>query len=255
MKLAPIITAAAEYGIIARGGFAVDAQDAVPDIDIGGKLLAAKYLLLFGNAGSSMWAAFSASIEYRDNRPDPLNRWSARIGQTIAAQFSARALFPFGDSPRPHPPHPFVRWGKKAESLQNSRLGLLIHPQFGLWHAYRFALAFAETPAQHDNDNNDKGSPPAPAPDNSSAQNICRQCTTKPCRPACPVAAFGDDGYDVQACYRYLAANPDSPCMTHGCQARVSCPAGAAYRYDPPHAAFHMRAFVDAMAAKFNGHE
>lgn len=208
--LNPIITAASQHGLIMRGGFVVDAGDEVPDV---GEGVAAKYLLLFGNAGSAMWDVF---------------------GRSLADEFSARAFFPFGD-----PPHrPFLRWGKKAEALRNSRLGMLIHPQFGLWHAYRFALAFPEVPAQSE-------SPPA-----GIGGDICRGCAPKPCRPACPVNAFTEARYDVQSCYRYLQSHPESKCMTTGCQARVACPQGAAHRYQPHHAAFHMRAFVAAMAAK-----
>ncbi len=227
-NLDPVYAAARRYGLIARGGFAVDAEDDVPAV--GGR--AAAYLVLFGNAGSAMWAAFSRSDEYRDNRPHPLNRWSERIGIALAEDFSARALFPFGG-----PPHrPFLRWGKKAEALQNSRLGMLIHPRFGLWHAYRFALAFPQS----------VDAPAAAA----TAESICRQCKPKPCLSACPVNAFSEAGYDVQACYRYLESNPDSKCMGEGCQARAACPQGAGYRYEAPHAAFHMRAFVAALAGQ-----
>ena len=227
MNVDSVYAAASQYGLIARGGFAVDVNDNVPEV--GG--VAAKSLLLFGNAGSSMWEAFGRSDEYHDHQPNPLNRWSERIGHLLAGEFSARAVFPFDGPPYP----PFLRWGKKAEALQNSHLGMLIHPRYGLWHAYRFALAFREQIEL----------PAAPA-----TENICRQCATKPCRGACPVNAFTDAGYDVQSCYRYLASHPDSKCMTTGCQARTACPQGAGYRYQPPHAAFHIGAFVTAMAVK-----
>ena len=32
----------------------------------------------------------------------------------------------------------------RAEAVAPSPLGILIHPDYGLWHAYRGALAFAE---------------------------------------------------------------------------------------------------------------
>ena len=226
------IAAAARHGLIVRGGFVVAAEDEVPEISAG---IAAQSLLLFGNAGSSMWDVFKRSAEYHDRRPNPLNRWSERIGRKLAGEFSARALFPFGG---PH--RPFLRWGKKAETLQNSHLGMLIHPQFGLWHAYRFALAFAQPMATV--------LPESAKSAAHSMKNICRQCVPKPCRGACPVNAFSDAGYDVQACFRYLESHPDSACMSEGCQARVACPQGTGYRYRASHAAFHMRAFVVAMA-------
>ena len=233
INIAAVGAAALQHGLISRGGFTVDADDDVPDVD--GKV--AKSLLLFGNGGSSLWAGFSNSAEYHDHQPNPLNRWSARIGNQLAEQFGARALFPFGGPPR----LPFLRWAKKAEALQNSQLGMLIHPQFGLWHAYRFALAFPQRgdPAQVE------WQTPA-----ASDRDICQRCATKPCRGACPVNAFTEAGYDVQSCFRYLEDNPKSACMTHGCQARTACPQGTGYRYEPRHAAFHMRAFVVAMATE-----
>lgn len=223
-----IAAAAAEHGLLLRGGFAARAGDDVPDVDGA----PAEYLLLFGNAGAAMWAAFRESAEYCDRRPDPLNRWSRRIGESLAKRCNARALFPFG---APH--WPFLKWGKRAEKLQNSQLGMLMHPRFGLWHAYRFALAFAAG-AGFD------ASPPASTVD----ADICARCIAKPCLHACPVNAFSTDGYDVPACVAHLESNPGGRCMTRGCQARMACPQGAAYRYAPAHAAFHMRAFVTAMA-------
>ncbi|MGI9310697.1 MAG: hypothetical protein ACR2P7_04085, partial [bacterium] len=172
------------------------------------------------------------SDEYRDGRADSLNRWSERIGGGMAAKFGAAALFPFGGPPY----RPFLRWAKKAEALRNSQIGMLMHPRFGLWHAYRFALAFAEAV---------DGVPPSEV-----GADLCAACAPKPCLSACPVGAFSARGYDVQSCFRYLEANPDSRCMAEGCQARVACPQGAEHRYQRDHAAFHMRAFVVSMAAQ-----
>ena len=58
----------------------------------------------------------------------------------LAPGFGATALFPFGGPPW----LPFQRWAMKADCVTASPLGILIHPDFGLWHAYRGALAFAE---------------------------------------------------------------------------------------------------------------
>lgn len=217
------------YGLRVRGGFPVDAADGVPAASDGG----AGALLLVGNAGSAMWPAFAAAPEARDGRPDPLDRWSRRIGEALAARFAARALFPFGGPPH----HPFQRWAARAEPLHASPLGLLIHPQYGLWHAYRFALWFADVPAD------------LPVPGRPEAGSPCAACVARPCLLACPVGAFDGQGYDVARCTALLRAQPDAPCNTAGCAARRACPHGAAHRYLPEHARFHMRAFVQAQPA------
>src|SRR6201999_1900384 len=67
-----------------------------------------------------------------------LDPWTRKTLAPIAAQFGARAVFPFGGPPW----FPFQRWAMRAEGLRSSPLGVLIHPEFGLWHAYRAAFLF-----------------------------------------------------------------------------------------------------------------
>ena len=249
--------AAAEYGLIPRGGFYPAVEDTAPQVWRDGEWVAAKYLLLIGNAGSAMWTHFERSAEYEDKKPDPLNRWSQRIGENLARQFSARAVFPFGETP----PRPFLKWAKKAEGLHNSKLGMLIHPRYGLWHAYRFALAFAEIPSDafaqpppaaakksaKQFANPRPAAPPISAAPSLPAEDICQSCDA-PCLRACPVDAFAENNYAVETCANYLQSRPQSECMRGGCLARVACPY-AEYRYEPPHAAFHMHMFAAALRA------
>jgi hypothetical protein len=213
-----------EYGLVIRGGFSVCEEDGVPDLDDGAR---PKTLVLFGNSGSSIWDCFSGSKEKLDCEPDPLNRWSERVGDLMASQLSGRAFFPFGGPPY----QPFIRWAKKAESLKSSKIGLLIHPDYGLWHAYRFAIAL-NAPLQF------QAMP---------EQDICERCEDQPCLNTCPVQAFSDSGYNVQNCYDYLKQEPQSDCRTHTCQARYSCPEGHGFHYQHLHARFHMDAFFQSI--------
>ena len=136
MNTNKLISLASEHGLVFRGGFSATPEDAVPD-----QLCreSSETLLLFGQAGNSLWPAFSQSSEFSDGQPHPLDRWSERVGQSIADKLDGRLLLPFGDAPH----HPFMRWAARIEDVQPSRLGLLIHPIHGLWHAYRFAVALA----------------------------------------------------------------------------------------------------------------
>ena len=230
MTINDILDYASQYGLVACGGFAVSDQDNVPDIGAD----AAQSLILFGNAGSSLWDCFSASDEYLDGTPEPLDRWSERIGHEIATHFGGLALFPFGGPPY----QPFLQWAKKSEDLHSSRLGMLIHPQYGLWHAWRFAVAFPTTPdgmvkveADHD---------------------ICARCPDQPCLSTCPVDAFTGQRYEVERCYRYLDGHPGNSCLEQGCAARLACPEGVRFRYRPEHAKFHMQAFYSSIADQFS---
>ncbi len=230
---------AQQQGLLVRGGFAVDDADNVPPVAKG---VATVTLVLFGNAGSSLWECFSSSKEYADALPDPLNRWSKRIGEDIANQLCGRALFPFGEPPY----QPFIDWAKKAESLHCSKIGMLIHPRYGLWHAYRFAIALpthisglaADESAANLADDFIAG--------DMIEQDICQRCVEQPCLSACPVGAFTQSGYDVAVCYDFLKRDSGTQpggCRKGGCQSRVACPQGHRFRYQAEHSRFHMDAF------------
>ena len=62
--------------------------------------------------------------------------------------------------------------------------------------------------------------------------HACDTCVDKPCLSACPVNAFGPNGFDVASCRAYLNTEPGRKgCMTSGCMARDACPVGRAHRY------------------------
>ncbi len=208
-------------GLLVRGSLNEGVIE-LPPID---ERRAAKSLLLVGTAGSSFWTGFCATPEYLDRIPNPLDRWSRRMGDGLAGKFNGRAIYPF-DGP---PYHPFLRWAQHAEPLQVSKLGLSIHPAYGLWHTYRFAVLLPHeiTTSMHA----------------EVDTNICNACTDQPCLQSCPVDAFSNNHYDVDACIGYLKSDASSDCHTLGCVARRSCPVGAAYSYEKEHAAFHMAAF------------
>jgi len=213
-----IVQAVAAAGFVARGAFHPEAGDDVPHLAPG---TPTRTLVLAGNVGPSMWRRFSHE---RDPDRDSLDEWSRDCLTALADALGARPLFPFTK-----PPLPFQRWARRAEHCRASPLGIYIHPEYGLWHGYRGALAFGKH----------IGLPPAtPRP------YPCRKCPDTPCLTACPVSAFSERGYDVVACARHLATPAGQDCMTYGCRARRACPIGRSYVYEPAQAGFHMRAFL-----------
>lgn len=219
--LAALSASLSSHGLILRGGFYPDPGE--PGLDSVGTVL------LVGNAGGAMWEAFAPHI---DGKPDPLDRWTRRVVEPIAALFGATAAYPFGE-----PPRPFQRWAVRAETLAVSPLGILIHPEYGLWHAWRAALFFP-------------GRLPVPArPD---AASPCESCTEKPCLSACPVRAFTGENYDVAACAAHLGT-PAATCSAIGCHARNACPVGAAWRYPEAQIRFHMAAFSRSVGVRNEG--
>lgn len=217
-----IRSALAAYGLIARGGFHPVTDDNVPGNPA--------TLVLVGNAGPDMWAAFNRARGDYGDRTDSLDAWITDVLNGVATAVGATPLFPFGG-----PPHlPFQRWAQRAEPVHPSPVGVLIHPDFGLWHAYRGALAFAEKLE-------------LPPPDRRPSP--CDSCADKPCLSACPVHAFDGAAYDVPACVGHITGPDSGDCMSQGCLARRACPVGRAYIYEPAQADFHMRAFAGAQGA------
>jgi ferredoxin len=222
MVLQELAEAVAAQGLLLRGGFHPRPEDGVPPL-ADGKPSAT--LLMIGNAGAALWRRFSAAPEAGDGAAHPLDRWTLRVVGALAAQAGATALFPFGGPPW----LPFQRWALRAEPVHVSPLGMLIHPVYGLWHAYRGALAFAERLA---------------LPPQEAAASPCDSCAGRPCLRACPVAAFSPAGYDVAACRSHLAGVAGGGCFAAACLARAACPVGRQYAYGPGQATFHMRAFA-----------
>lgn len=222
-RLNELTTALAAHGMIVRGGFAPVLDDAVPALANGRQ---AQTLLLVGNAGPAMYRHFFAAAESRDKAADPLDSWTRRAIAPIATQFGALALFPFGGPPW----HPFQRWAKRAEGLKASPLGILMHPEYGLWHAYRAALLFDREIAL-----------PAPA---AAAGHPCDACAAKPCLSTCPAGAITPEGYRVEPCARHVISPVGSDCRTGGCLARRACPVGASHAYPAQAMDFHMAAFL-----------
>ncbi len=222
MQIEEIEQSIRETGLTPRGAFHPDVDDAVPntleDRPTG-------TLILVGNAGPAMWDRFAGE---RDPNKHLLDDWSRDVLDAIAAQFDAKAFFPFA---KPH--LPFQRWAQRAEACHASPLGVFIHPDYGLWHAYRGALAFAEIID-------------LPSPD--TRPSPCSTCPDQPCLSTCPVKAFSGSSYDVGACVRHVASPAGEDCRKEGCRARRACPIGRDFIYEPAQAQFHIAAFLKARA-------
>jgi len=218
MQLCEVEQSLRDAGLVPRGAFHPVEGDGVPPLAAGNP---ACTVVLAGNAGPHMWRAFDAA---RGGGGMSLDDWSARVLTGIAARLEARAVFPF------EPPYlPFQRWAMRAEACHASPLGLLIHPDYGLWHGYRGALLFAAAIE-------------LPPPERRASP--CAGCADRPCLRACPAGAFDGKSYDVPACARHLALVPEPACMESGCLARHACPVGREFRYAPAQARFHMQAFL-----------
>jgi ferredoxin len=220
--LVALSSALARSGLIVRGGFNFDAGENAPSGPAGGP---ARSLLLVGQAGSAPWPYFKIWLGQQPKIPDnPLDSWSREVIGAVARRFEARAV-----SPSDRPYHPFQQWAMRAEGLKPSPLGILMHPHYGLWHAYRGALLFNAA---------------LELPRAGPSRHLCEACAGKPCLHSCPVDAFSSDTFAHEACVGHVRGKDGAACLGGGCLARNACPYGREYRYPGEVQAFHMRAFI-----------
>ncbi|PWK69086.1 4Fe-4S dicluster domain-containing protein [Aminobacter sp. AP02] len=223
-SLVPDDVAAAldEHGLIQRGGFSFDERDDAPPGRFGDR---AKSVLLVGQAGAAPWPHFLRwRVRQPDNLKNPLDTWSREVIGEVAMSFGARAV-----SPSDTPYLPFQQWAMRAEGLMPSPLGILMHPEYGLWHAYRGALLF--------DFDIEIGTP-------QKSIHLCDACDRKPCMKACPADAYSPVGFAYEDCLGHVRGPNGAPCRTGGCLDRNACPFGTDYRYPSEVQTFHMASFA-----------
>lgn len=210
------------HGLILRGGFNFADGQGQPS-GPSGEL--ARSVLLVGNAGAAYWPHFRRwrSAQSPD-LANPLDTWCREVIGAAAREVGAWAV-----SPSDKPYLPFQQWAMRAEGLRPSPLGILIHPEYGPWHAYRGALLFGEE---------------LPVAEAEKPIHLCDACVGKPCMKACPVDAYSLGGFAYEDCLAHVRGPTGEACRTRGCLDRNACPYGVDYRYPADVQAFHMAAFA-----------
>lgn len=217
-----ISNALSVHGLILRGGFNFAAgEEAPPALSIRSSMS----VMLIGNAGAAHWSHFRRWWRTQPAElKNPLDTWSREVIGAVAQEFRARAVYP---SEKPY--QPFQQWAMRAEGTRPSPLGILMHPDYGLWHAYRGALLF-----DHEIEIQPHRNP----------IHLCDACVAKPCLKACPVGAYSEAGFAHQDCLAHVRGPHGAPCRATGCLDRNACPCGTAYRYPADVQEFHMTAFM-----------
>lgn len=205
--------------MIARGGFIPTDDDGAPDLPDGRRC---RTVVVIGNVGGEVWEHFRAA---ETTGHDPLDRWTRATLRPIASELGAGYVHPSDE-----PFQPFQRWARRADDVWPSPIGLLVHPTYGLWHAYRGAFLFPVEVT---------GLPAV-----GERSNPCDTCTDRPCLTTCPVGAFTAQGYDSETCAAHVRSGDQPACLDDGCAARRACPVGTGHRYGSDQMRFHMEAFV-----------
>jgi hypothetical protein len=229
---------AAAIGLAVRGAF----HPAPGELSAVAGVAEPGTVVLLGFTGGDQWSVFQDSREARDGLGHPLDRWSQRVIGVLARELGAADFYPSGS---PSSPLPFQRLARRCEPVYPSPIGLLIHETYGLWHAYRGGLCLQERIALPPLRPLSPLRSPSPLPQQESP---CERCSDRPCLTACPVHAFANGSFDLDACVNHVLSTAGADCRDNGCLARRACPVGPQFRYAPPQARFHMRAFLGAIA-------
>ncbi len=193
----------------------------------------AKSIVVIANGGGSFWNAFErfadAHAGWRD-RANPLDDFTRQIVDREIAPLvpGARVFYPFMNDSRALN---FIELGKAAGLAGPSILGVLVHPTFGPWIAFRAALLIDEL---------------IDDPGDAAGFDPCPSCTTRSCIAACPVGAVAfPSGWDIPRCLTYRVES-EADCAPR-CHARAACVIGPKYRYPDRELAYHQARALGAM--------
>jgi epoxyqueuosine reductase QueG len=221
---AAVVLGPSAPGLDLRGCLAVDRYDAlVPPAWRAQSLLpSARSALVLAAGGRALFEAFGASPEARRHR-NPLDAYTRRVGEEVADRLAGRALFAF--ERRAGGFADFVALGRAAGLGAPSRLGLLLHPEFGPWMSIR---AVVLTPQE------------LPETRPLATFDPCRGCSA-PCDRACRGAAVAGERFDIPACA--ATRRVEAACRLR-CDARRACVVGREHRYADVAEAHHMRSLA-----------
>ena len=182
-------------------------------------------LVLLGNGGQRFWETLPT---FGLDHPDPIDRYSlaltGRFIEELALIFAGEQVDHLNLYPQTAFRVPLQRLGTLVGWGEPSPLGNSIHPDFGLWFAFRSAFLITL---------------PLPQVAAVRRESPCVRCRDKLCQSACPAAAVLSDAahFKLNDCIDHrLAAN--STCQAR-CMARLACPVSADQRY-PDWAIHHL---------------
>lgn len=230
---------AARHGLNLIGAIPVDRYDEAvpPHLRASAIDPRARSIVVIGNGGGGFWEAYrrrlAANPEWAQ-RDNPLDDFTREVVENdVAGAIRARGLrcatvYPFvADAGNLH----FMELGRLAGLGGPSIIGVLIHPVYGTWIAFRAALLMEETFDQ---------------PGQALGFDPCPQCAVRSCIPACPVGAVSADaGWDVVKCIRHrVEAEPDCGA---GCYSRLGCVIGPEHRYPDDELRHHQERALRSM--------
>jgi len=197
----------------------------------------ARSIVVIANGGGALWGALKRHAAAHPgwlDREHPLDDFTrATVESEIAPavrKSGARCsiVFPFMNG---RATLNFMQLGKAAGLAGPSIVGVMVHPRFGPWIAFRAALLVDCALDE---------------PGEASGFDPCPSCSTRSCIAACPASAVAfPSGWDIPRCLAHRV-EAEAECGAR-CHARAACVLGPEHRYPDDEIAYHQRRALAAM--------
>jgi epoxyqueuosine reductase len=185
-------------------------------------------IVVIGNGGADFWRAYKAHAAANSGwleRRDPLDDFTREIiEQEIVSPIQALGrrcipVYPFGNGPTLN----FMQLATLAGLAGPSIIGVVVHPAFGPWIAFRAALLL-DCEIHH--------------PGDAMGFDPCPSCSSRSCISACPAVAVSfPSGWDIPRCLAHrVEAHPD---CADRCHARMACVLSPEHHYPDDELAYH----------------
>lgn len=180
-------------------------------------------IIVFANGGTELWDSFINDIT---QRPQNLSKHEHPFDDFV------HRLIQEAD---PNPPST-RRWIRCADTEEtfidmrplaqnagigtHSHMGMLIHPEYGLWVGLRGILLTTEYIP----------------PSSQLSANPCSTCIEKPCISSCVGNAVTKMGWNIQLC---AETHTTSQKCSIQCASRLACPIGIKHKHSPLQHMYH----------------
>jgi hypothetical protein len=132
----------------------------------------------------------------------------------------------------------FMQLGRLAGIAGPSIIGVLVHPLYGPWIAFRAALLLDVK---------------ADEPGDAAGFDPCPDCAVRSCVAACPAAAVAfPSGWDIPRCLTHRI-EAEAGCAPR-CHARAECVIGREHGYPADELAYHQARALGAMRPYYEKH-
>jgi hypothetical protein len=188
----------------------------------------AKSILIVGNGGPAFWYAYRDFCRqnpvFEKENSHPLDTFTRQVIEQAAKVFDQERLsyhlfYPFYTEPVWFP---FITLAKLAGLGTPSPLGMLVHPRYGPWIAFRVGVLLSID---------------LPGKTLGLDGKPCKGCP-RYCLQGCAggAADLSKDRIDLERCISFRER--ELPCRAT-CHARLACPVGEEYRYPEGEIRYH----------------